>query len=143
MVRFSLRWWWDQVFYCMPFALYISAIRVLCRLSDYRASWFYFDGPITLRAVALVNHIDCQRMKRKRKCRVLDKPQTSGLCLAEFSLRSADYSIKGGSQTWPTTRACLQEANFSVTSCFFQAWILVVVKYHGQYSTSFWWLGEQ
>ena len=44
---------------------------------------------------------------------MLNKPQTSGLCQLESFLRSADYSIKGGSQTWPTKSGFLQEAKFS------------------------------
>lgn len=37
-----------------------------------------------------------------------------------FFLRSADYSIKGGSQTWPTTSGCLQEAKFSLKRLLYQ-----------------------
>ena len=72
---------------------------------------------------------------------VLNKQQTSGLCQLDSFLRSADYSIKGGSQTWPTS-GCLQEAKFRFEKAFQPAasskpWILVAVNCHGQHSTSF------
>lgn len=61
--------------------------------------------------------------------KVLNKPQTSGLCQLDFFLRSADNSIKGGSQTWPTS-GCLQEAKFSLKRLLYQL-------FHP--SLGFWW----